>query len=64
MPHGSWQRDAQVANLVPVDFEHGDIDDHFRAGTIEVVDELLREQELVGGGADDDGVLRWVRGKA
>ena len=51
------QGDAEVADLVAVDFEDGDVDDDFGTGAVEVVDQLLREQELVGGGAHDDGVL-------
>ena len=42
---------------VAIDFKDGDVDDDFGAGTIEVVKELLREEELVGRGAHDDGVL-------
>ncbi len=51
------QRDAEVADLVAADFEHGDVDDDFRPGAVEIVDELFREDELVGRGAQDDGVL-------
>ena len=42
---------------IPVDFEDCDVDDDFRAGAIEVVEDLLGEEELVGSGAHDDGVL-------
>ncbi len=51
------QRDAEVALDVAVDFEDGDVDDDFGAGAVEVVQELLREEQLIGRGAHDDGVL-------
>ena len=40
-----------------VDFEDGDIDDDLGTGAVEIVQELLREEQLVRGGAHDDGVL-------
>ena len=45
--------------LLPVlaHFEHCDVDYDLAAGLVEVVDELLRQQELVGGATHDDGVL-------
>ena len=50
--------DAEVADLVAVDFEDGDIDDDLGAGAVEIVDDLLREEKLVGRGAEDERVLR------
>ncbi len=47
----------RLRTLVAVDLEDGDVDDDLRAGAVEVVHELLREEKLVGRGAQDDGVL-------
>ena len=54
---GLRQGDAEVALDVLVDLEDGDVDDDFGAGTVEVVQQLLREEQLVRRGAHDDGVL-------
>ena len=54
---GLGEGDAEIADLVAVDLKHGDVDDDLGLGAVEVVEELLREQELIGGGAQDDGVL-------
>ena len=40
-----------------VDFEDRYVDDDFRAGAVEVVEDLLGEDEFVGSGAHDDSVL-------
>ena len=52
------ERDAEGADFVAIDLEDRDVDDDLGAGTVEVVDEFFGEQELVCGGAHDDGVLR------
>ena len=39
------QSDAEVALDVLVDLEDGDVDDDFGAGTVEVVQQLLREEQ-------------------
>ena len=54
---GLRQGDAEIAHPVAVNLKNGDIDDDLRTGAIEIVEELLREQELVRSGPDNDGVL-------
>ena len=49
--------DADIAHLVAIDLEDGDVDDDFGAGAVEVVEEFLSEEQLVRRGAHDDGVL-------
>ncbi len=49
--------DAQGPLPVFAHLQDGDVDDNFAARLVEVVNELLREQELVGRAAHDNGVL-------
>ncbi len=52
---GKLQTD--VAQQVLIDFKDGDVDDDLRLGLIEIVDDLLRQQQLIRCAAHDDGAL-------
>ena len=54
---GGGKRDPDIALDVAADLEDGDVDDDFGTGTVEIVQQLLGEEELVWRGAHDDGVL-------
>jgi len=54
---GLRKGDSDVAHLVATDLEDGDVDDDFGAGTVEVVEQLLCEEQLIRRRAHDDGVL-------
>ena len=50
-------RDAERPLPVLAYLEDGDVDDNLAARLVQVVNELLREEKLVGRGTHDDGVL-------
>ena len=51
------QLDADGPRLVSIHFQQRHVDNHLRTRLIQVVDELLRQQQLVRRGAHDDGAL-------
>jgi len=52
-----WRQDAQISEVIRAGLKHLDLNDHFRLGLVDVLDDLFDERELIRGVPDNNGIL-------